>query len=124
MTFRSPGWAVGGMIAVAIWLAMDIVAVAQAPPRLPEDESARDFEIASTVSLDGIAGSSTQVLSDLGTLPAGHRGIATITITNPHDEPIPIASVRVGCSCARARLKGNVIPAGGQAELEVLLSLA
>lgn len=123
MAFRSPGWAVGGMIAVASWLAMETVAVAQAPPRLPEDDSAHDFEIASTVSLDGIAGSSTQILSDLGTLPAGHRGIATITITNPHDEPIPIASVRVGCSCARARLKGNVIPAGGQAELEVMLGV-
>lgn len=83
----------------------------------------RDFSVAADASLADTQGASRRIAADLGVLPAGKGGVVTITIANPYDEPIPISSLQTSCSCAKAKLLTNAIPARGNATLELLLKV-
>lgn len=87
--------------------------------RLPSSYS--DFAISASTSLAGSEGMVRILPVDLAALPAGRGGIVSVTIENTYDEPIPITSARASCSCTQSKLLTNVIPARGEAQLEVLL---
>ena len=56
---------------------------------------------------------------DAGPLPAGQRGTILLEIANNTSFDLPVASLKASCSCERAVLRGNELPAGQSSIVEV-----
>lgn len=120
---QQTGAAVICTIAICVMSILCIVAVAEAPADHGFGEDYEDFSIQIDSSSAEAAGPVLKVDVDLGSLKSGEKGVAIVTIHNPFEHDLPISSARASCSCAKSKLLGKTIPAGGTAQLIVAITV-